>query len=90
MMIPPEYILEASTTMIIGILFIVTIAKTIKISAISSYLFFSVIFGIIPFSITAILVLLDYYEASRWACIIGFGLFTFWLLLSAYWQARGE
>jgi len=89
-MIPPESILETSATMIVGILFIVTLARAIKIEAIASYMFFTAFFGIIPFSISAVLVLLEYYEPAKWACIIGFGLFTVWLLFSAYMQAREE
>jgi uncharacterized membrane protein len=89
-MIPPEFILETSATMIVGILFIVTLAQAMKIPYLASYMFLTVIFGIIPFSISAILVLLDYYEAAKWTCIVGFGLFTFWLLFSAYMQAREE
>jgi len=89
-MIPPEFILETSATMIVGILFIITLAKALKVPYMASLMFLFTLFGIIPFSISAILVLLEYYEAARLSCVAGFVLFTFFLTLMVFGAARNE
>jgi hypothetical protein len=73
-------ILEASATMIIGILFIITLAKNIGWRPELIMAWFCV-FGIIPFSISAILALFDFTEYARWACAISFVLFASWLFV---------
>jgi len=57
--------LEANATMIVGILFVVTIFG-IKIPRfVASGLLFYCITAIVPFSLSSILILLDSYDASR-------------------------
>lgn len=82
-MIPPEAILEVSATMIVGILFVVTLAKAMD-WMVGRIMFSFCLFGVVPFSIAAILALLELNEASKWACIIAFGLFASFLTLAAF------
>jgi len=72
-----DTILQASATMIIGVLFIVTIAQALKVEewAMGRWLFIFCVFGIIPFTVTAVLALLELAEAAKWACIISFIVF---------------
>jgi uncharacterized protein YacL len=79
-MIPLEAILESAATMIIGILFVATIAETIGARPLRFLWLFS-IFGILPFSITAILALLELTEAAKWAAIFSFVLFAVFLTI---------
>lgn len=83
-MIPPETILEASATMIIGILFVATIAKTLKADGLATYLFWFCLWAVVPFSASAILALLELNELAKWACIVGFISFAFWLIFMAF------
>ena len=89
-MIPPEIILQVSATMIIGILFIITVGQALEWSGKASGMLFFTLFGIVPFSITAILVLLDYCEYARWTCIASFVAFTIFLTLVLYLSAKEE
>jgi len=83
-MIPPETILETSATMIIGILFVVTIAKALEAQGLSGWLFWFCVWALVPFSVSAVLALLELAEPAKWACIAGFISFAFWLTLIAF------
>ena len=75
-MVPAGSILEACATMIVGILFIATLAEAMQLKLARSMLLFCIT-GVIPFSITAILVLLEFYQLAKWMGIISFVLFSF-------------
>ena len=53
------------------------IAQALKVEewAMRRWLFIFCVFGIIPFTITAVLALWELAEAAKWACIIGFIVF---------------
>ena len=80
---------EANATMIVGILFVVTIFE-IKIPRfVASGLLFFCVIAIVPFSLSSILVLLDYCDAGRAVCIFGFIAFALFLTITAWkWSER--
>jgi hypothetical protein len=88
----PEAILEASATMIVGVLFVVTLWEAVrKKEYVATGMFWFSIWCLLPFSIASILVLFDYVEYAKWACAIGFASFAFWLTVLAYfWMKREE
>lgn len=70
-MISPEVILQVSATMIVGSLFLITIAKMWKdLEATVLLVFYTA--TTIPFSVSAILVLLGPIEYAKGFCIVGF------------------
>ncbi len=91
-MISPEAILEASATMIVGVLFVVTLWEAVtKRKYVATGMFWFCLWGLLPFSIASILVLFDYVEYAKWACAIGFASFAFWLTFLTYrWMMKEE
>lgn len=73
-----ETILIVDATMIVGILFVVTFGQAIglKRERIADWMYAFCLFGILPFTASAILALLEQTEPARWSCIIAFGVFA--------------
>lgn len=91
-MIPNETILEVSATMIVGVLFVITIIKAFdifkKIEA-RVMLFFCAA-GVIPFSLSAVSALFDINILANIVCSIGFMLFPSILTFVVYLSAKME
>lgn len=87
-----DTVLQVSATMIIGVLFIVTIAQALKVEdwAMGRWLFIFCVFGIIPFTVTAVLALLELAEVAKWACIISFIIFCVALSIISLLIATGS
>lgn len=82
----PETILIADAMMIVGILFVVTIGRAIGLKGerIAFWMYLFCLVGIVPFSASTILALLELTELAKWACIIAFGLFAFFITIVSW------
>ena len=79
-MLSPEAILQASATMIVGILVVVTLAKHLELKLLGRITFMLTLFGVLPFSISAILALFELVEPATFVCMGGFLWFAVLLL----------
>ena len=82
-MVPYEAILQVSARMIAAIIFVSSIGTAINTEKNEDWLFIFSIFGVMPFTITAILALLNH-SYSMWACILSFIIFGGVFTLVAY------
>ena len=89
-MVAVEAILEASATMIVGILFVVTLAEALKVKYIGKFAFYMFFFGVAPFSISAVFALFDIVLFAVIFCATGFLYFTVLLLGIAYQSFKKE
>jgi uncharacterized membrane protein len=80
-----DTILQVSATMIVGILFVATIAEALKVKAwvVGRWLFLFCLVGTIPFTVTTVLDLLDMTQ-TKIACIVSFILFCATFTLISY------
>jgi len=90
-MVQIEAILQTSATMIVGILFVVTLAETLHLKHVVgriAFVFF--LCGVLPFSVSAICALFDSLELAKTFCISGFVYFAVLLLALAYRSSQEE
>jgi uncharacterized membrane protein len=89
-MIQPEYLLQACATMIVGILFVATIWEIKGAKFFSTRMLWFCLWGVIPFSLGAILSLLNLTQYAIWICIFGFASFAIWLTVLFFSWSRKE
>lgn len=82
-MVAVEAILEASATMIVGVLFVVTLAQALHVKYVGRFAFVLFLCGVVPFSFSAIFALYDSLDLAKTICMFGFLYFAVLLLTMA-------
>ena len=82
-MVAPEALIQANATMIVGILFVITIFQIKAKERVGTGLYFFTTAGVIPFSLSSISLLLEQNDNAIMFSSIGFAMFASMLLLWA-------
>ena len=88
-MISEDALLQVSATIIVGILFVISVRQALGFRTTGSFFLALVTLAIVPFALTAILVLTNELAYARLAAIIGFCCLVVLLYVVA-WQTRSS
>ena len=88
-LVAPEAILQANATMIVGILFVITIFQIKAKARVGTGLYLFCLAGVIPFSLSSVALLIDNVDSAIILSGFGFGMFALMLLMwTSLWYRK--